>query len=204
MEFLKSGLKSERLKKIKSLKKDQLLILLLAGILLIVIAVPVSPEEEPEREKAKESGKTLDEAEAAEEGGGESYESRQERRLKEALEQVEGVGKAEVMITLKAGTEKVVEKDTPSSAQSTEERDAQGGTRTAEEESWTESTVYSEENGDRLPYVVKELEPSVQGVIVIAQGGGNAAVKQNILEAVQALFPIEAHKIKIMKMEGAK
>ena len=202
MEFLKSGLKLNRLKKGKGLKKDQLLILLLAGILLIVIAIPVSPEEgKPEKGNTQEREGS---AEEPEEEDGESYERRQERRLKEALEQVEGVGKAEVMITLKAGTEKVIEKDTPSSAKTSEERDAQGGTRITEEETWTESTVYSEDNGERLPYVVKELEPSVQGVLVIAQGGGNAAVKQNILEAVQALFPIEAHKIKIMKMEGAK
>ena len=51
---------------------------------------------------------------------------------------------------------------------------------------------------------VQELEPRVEGVIVIAEGGGNAQVKQNILEAVQALFSVEAHKIKIMKMEGSK
>ena len=56
----------------------------------------------------------------------------------------------------------------------------------------------------RSPYVVKELEPKVQGVVVIAEGGGNPAVQQNILEAVQALFPVEAHKIKIMKMEGER
>ena len=51
---------------------------------------------------------------------------------------------------------------------------------------------------------MQELEPRVEGVIVIAEGGGNAQVKQNILEAVEALFPVEAHKIKIMKMEGSK
>ena len=51
---------------------------------------------------------------------------------------------------------------------------------------------------------MQERNPTVEGVIVIAQGGVNAVVKQNILEAVQALFPVEAHKIKIMKMEGSK
>lgn len=101
MEFLKSGLKLNRLKKGKGLKKDQLLILLLAGILLIVIAIPVSPEGgKPEKENAQEREGSAGEPE---EEDGESYERRQERRLKEALEQVEGVGKAEVMITLKAG-----------------------------------------------------------------------------------------------------
>ena len=42
----------------------------------------------------------------------------------------------------------------------------------------------------------KELAPEVEGVVVIADGGDNAVVAQNITEAVQALFGVEAHKIK--------
>ena len=52
--------------------------------------------------------------------------------------------------------------------------------------------------------MVKELEPSLEGVLVLAEGGGSPVVRQELLEAVQALFSIEAHKIKIMKLEGAK
>lgn len=134
-----------------------------------------------------------------------SYEQRQERRLEEVLRLVEGVGDVEVMITLEAGSELVVEKDQPVTSQRVEETDSGGGSRMTEEESWSESTVYTEgEDGGRSPYVVKELEPKVQGVVVIAEGGGNPAVQQNILEAVQALFPVEAHKIKIMKMEDER
>lgn len=204
MEFRKSILKSEQLKKIKGIKKDQLLIFLLLGVLLLVIAIPTEPKEKTE---VGQSG--TEERAALESGGstvsGDSYERQQEERLKEILQKVEGVGKVEVMITLQTSSEKVVEKDTPSTTQTVEEEDSGGGSRTTREESWSEETVYQEEkDGSRSPYVVKELEPKVEGVIVIAQGGGNAEVKQNILEAVQALFPVEAHKIKIMKMEGSK
>ena len=64
-----------------------------------------------------------------------------------------------------------------------------------------EETVY-EEDGSRgkSPYVISETNPKVEGVLVIAEGGGNSRIKQEILEAAQALFGIEAHKIKIVKM----
>ena len=38
-----------------------------------------------------------------------------------------------------------------------------------------------------------------KGVLVVAEGGGNAVVIRDITEAIQALFGVEAHKIKIMK-----
>lgn len=205
MEFLKSILKSENRKKIKRPKKDQLVTLLLFGVLLLVIAIPVEPKKEKQGEK-----ETVQEGESVLEGtkeplSADSYERQQEERLKEVLEKVEGVGRAEVMITLRASARKVVEKDAPSRSQRVEETDSQGGNRTTQENEREETTVYEEGNdGIRTPYVIQELEPAVEGVIVIAEGGGNPAVKQNILEAVQALFPVEAHKIKIMKMEGSK
>ena len=205
MEFLKSILKSENRKKIKKPKKDQLLILLLFGVLLLVIAIPT----EPRKEKKSQAEEALD-GEAALKGTDQafsenSYERKQEERLKEVLQKVEGVGRVEVMITLRSSLEKVVEKDAPSRSQRVEETDAQGGNRATQENEREETTVYEEgEDGKRTPYVVQELEPTVEGVIVIAEGGGNAAVKQNILEAVEALFPVETHKIKIMKMEGSK
>ena len=44
-------------------------------------------------------------------------------------------------------------------------------------------------------------ENVVTGVLIVAQGADNSVVSRNIVEAVMALFQIEAHKIKIMKMK---
>lgn len=44
-------------------------------------------------------------------------------------------------------------------------------------------------------------ERVVTGVLVAAQGADNPVTVQNIQQAVMALFQIEAHKIKIMKMK---
>ena len=41
----------------------------------------------------------------------------------------------------------------------------------------------------------------VTGVLIAAQGADNSVVSRNIVEGVMALFQIEAHKIKIVKMK---
>lgn len=41
----------------------------------------------------------------------------------------------------------------------------------------------------------------VTGVLVVAEGADNSVTVQKIQEAVMALFQIEAHKIRIMKMK---
>ena len=56
-----------------------------------------------------------------------------------------------------------------------------------------------EENDSQSFYSSKENV--VTGVLIAAQGADNSVVSRNIVEAVMALFQIEAHKIKVMKMK---
>lgn len=177
--------------------KEQLFIGLLIGILLLVIAIPTEGQKLPGEEEARaESTQQTEEADAGD------YEGQMEKRLAEALSRVEGVGKTEVMITVKGTREKIIEKDHPLESQTVEETDSQGGIRKTLERNSQESTIYEENrDGEKTPYVRKELEPEVEGIIVIAEGGGSSVVRQHILDAVLALFPVDAHKIKVMKME---
>ncbi len=43
---------------------------------------------------------------------------------------------------------------------------------------------------------------TVTGVVVVAEGAGSAVVDTRILEAVKALFSVDAHKISIVKMRS--
>lgn len=203
MEAQTSKWKSDWMSKLKKPKKEQLVVLLLFGVLLVVIALPTTTgATEADKKDAAISGTQ----EAAETDTATStYEEQLEKRLSAILSQVAGAGRVEVMVTLESRGERIVEKDTPESRKSVEETDSSGGSRTTDEQDWGEETVYYEDgSGGKSPYVVKELEPNIEGVLVLAEGGGSAVVKQELLEAVQALFPIEAHKVKIMKLEGAK
>ena len=105
------------------------------------------------------------------------------------------------MITMESSVEKVVEKEQPVSRSNSEEKDAQGGSRSMNEVDTQENTVYRTIEGNSEPYIVKTLQPRVEGVMVVAQGAGSGTVSKNITEAIQVLFGIEAHKIKVVKMK---
>ena len=171
-------------------KKQQWLIVLLVGVLLVVIVIPSEKQEIEEEQMQKTTVKT----------DTTSYTSQMERKLEQVLGQVAGVGEAKVMITLKSTAEKVIEKDGENTNQSVEEEDAQGGVRTTKDNNKKETTIYEGESEEQKPYVKKEMTPEIEGVIVIAEGGGNPTTVQNITEAVLALFDVDTHKIKIMKM----
>ncbi len=59
--------------------------------------------------------------------------------------------------------------------------------------------ISKDSKGNQEPYLSNERYPKISGVVVVAEGG-KVHVIQNIQEAVQALFQVEAHKIKVMKM----
>ena len=53
--------------------------------------------------------------------------------------------------------------------------------------------------GDVQVMITYQEDDSVEGVVVVAEGGDNAVVVRNITEVVQALFDVDAHKIKVIK-----
>ena len=53
---------------------------------------------------------------------------------------------------------------------------------------------------EKYPYVQKETLPTVAGVVVVAEGGGNPAAVSEISESVQALLKVEPHRIRVVKM----
>lgn len=179
---------------IKNMKREQLAVLLLAGILLLVVAVPAGG-------KKKESRDTYQSREVYSSAMTESeYVSYLESHLEELFSQIEGAGDVAVMVTLAASAEKVVEKDIQREGNTVTESDSQGGQRTTSSSSSGQTTIYGGQGRDTGdPYVSKEITPRVEGVVVIASGGDDARVVKNITEAVQALFGIDTHKIRIMK-----
>lgn len=179
----------------KKLKRSDWLILVLAGILILIIALPTDTKGKKQAEEAKENI-------SKENNTMEASRDEIEQKLEDILEKIDGAGEVKVMITYQDSGTQVVEKDKNTSANSVEESDSTGGVRSTKEQQLQESTVYEEADAGNTPFVSKELLPKVEGILIVASGGDNQKVKQNISEAVLALFQVEAHRIKIVKMSG--
>ncbi|MFW5669621.1 MAG: stage III sporulation protein AG, partial [Acetivibrio ethanolgignens] len=65
-----------------------------------------------------------------------------------------------------------------------------------------ETTVLVETEEGTEPYVIKEKEPQAEGVLILVEGMERAELKSEISEAVEALFGVPPHKIKVMKMDA--
>ena len=187
----------------KLFQKDNLIILVLSGVLLFIIALPTEDGGKEEKKEAMvRSGEVQTEQMVDAEPMGEEfdYAAYLEERLKGTLQDVSGVGQVEVMITLQSSEELVLEKDRPVTNSTVEETDAQGGSRITNQTESSETTIYSTTGSDSEPYVVKRILPEVEGVLVVAEGAGIGSINRSITEIVQALFDVEMHKIKVVPM----
>ncbi len=200
----------------KWFQRDNLIILVLAGILLVIIALPTKDGIEKNQgeggngsallgESPSGTGKQKETTKASGdsmtvESTDKEYADYLERRLTETLSRMSNVGEVEVMITLKSSCELVVEKEQPVKRSATNESDSQGGSRIVNQMESDENTVYRTEGSLSEPYVIKTLPPRIEGVVVVAEGAGNGEVNRTIVEIVQTLFGVEAHKVRVVKM----
>lgn len=189
------------------LKKENMIVFILFGVLLFIIALPteenkseksVLTDNRSEKIKEEKNIETIVSAETMEQ----EYITYLEEKLENTLSYVDGVGKIKVMVTVSNSKKEVVEKDRVTNRSSTTETDSEGGTRNVNNTESTETTLYTvDQEGNQIPYVTQVYEPEITGVMVVAQGAGRENVNSDISEAIQALFGIEAHKIKIAKMK---
>ena len=188
----------------KWFRRDNLLILVLLGVLLFIIALPVKKEEPQAASVGTETAEqynagiftspsqTTGEQETAVDT---AY---LEGKLKKMLESVRGLGEVEVMITLESSEERIVEKDMTADRSQTEEQDSAGGTRTVSSSNTGYQTVY-QDGSQGTPFVAKTITPQVEGVLVVAEGAGKGNKTSEITQIAQALFGVEAHKGKVLE-----
>lgn len=196
----------------KFVRKENMAVCVLIGILLLVVAIPIGEPKDDTKtgndaahfvgEVNNREDMPMNQTEGDLAGVQAEYIADMEEKVAKILSDMDGVGQAKVMITLKSSREYVVEKDALSGHATVMEETSDGGKRTSNENDTDETTIYTvDENGNEVPYVMKIMEPEIEGITVVAAGGANPIVKSEVTAVLQALFSLDAHKIMVVKMK---
>lgn len=108
-----------------------------------------------------------------------------ESRLEHILSQIQGAGRVTVMLTMKEGSRQVLAKDT----------------RISDREQSSTAVVVSAGSGQEQAVFLQSIYPKYQGALVVCDGGGDARIKLELLEAVRALTGLGTEKIAICKRQ---
>lgn len=123
-----------------------------------------------------------------------------ENSLETILGNIEGVGKVKVLITYSESSQTVPMFNEDTSISATEETDTNGGSRKISQENTKKEVIYQEVDGEKIPITQSVIMPTIEGAIITAVGAGNATVKSNIIQAVEAATGLATHKIQVFPM----
>lgn len=174
---------------LKNKKIQNCLMVLALGIILLIAGDALFANDE----EAKSPQKTMTAVEAY----GKADETEVEARLGAVLSKIKGAGEVAVMVQFSGGSESVLGTDTKVKENITEETDASGGSRKVTETEREEDTVLA----GNAPVTIKEYAPRVQGVIVVAEGGGDERVREALKEAAATVLGISGYKVQVFEKE---
>lgn len=114
----------------------------------------------------------------------ELYEDETESRLKAILNEIEGVGKAEVLLTINSTEEYVYAETVKNGASQTEN-----------------GYVIIDKGSEKEALVKKINNPSISGVVIVCEGGDDPKVCERLYKAVSTALNIPTSKIYVAEMK---
>ena len=115
--------------------------------------------------------------------------------LEAILANIKGAGKVQVLITYDSSSISEYSRTENSTERQQSERDAEGGVKETTET--TKNTSLSTSGANNQPVLIAEHNPSVCGVLVVADGAYDINVKNQLFLAVEALLGLPPHRIVI-------
>lgn len=148
------------------------------GIVLIFLSEFMGSDERSKKAEIKSSSSA----------SYETYAQDMEKKLKNILEKIEGVGKAEVMITV-SGTEEYIY---------AQEEKVKNGEKDFSSES---QYVMIGSGGEKQALLKKVVNPQISGVVIICEGGDSNIVKEKVYSSISAVFNIPSNQIYVAKLK---
>lgn len=182
---------------------ENLVVFLILLIITIIAINTIWGEKETDAEKkSSNSSKVLAEytnSENISSNISEVAEYDLQKDIEDILSKMEGVGKVQVLITYSETSSTEAMYNESKTVNTTEETDSNGGTRKIESSDVSKEIITDNSN---LPITQKIVFPTIEGAIVIAEGGGNAMIKTNIVQAVVAVTGLSTYKVQVFEMKN--
>lgn len=170
------------LTKIKGVKNIEIIIAVILGA--IVLLIYFIPSDDPSN--VTNSPAVIISEESSDEA----------QKLAQALSQIKGAGKVEVMITYESSGEVV-----PAYQQDITESGNTSGNQVTYSKTQSNKIITVNQQGGAGALILKEKNPEIRGVIVIAEGAADLKVKLSLYKAVQTVLQVNASKVDIFEMK---
>ncbi|MCQ4022085.1 MULTISPECIES: hypothetical protein [unclassified Ruminococcus] len=122
------------------------------------------------------------------------YKTKMEADLSKIISKIDGVGNAEVFLTLDNGSENVYAVNKKQS--STSKASSEGTDESIETQYFSVRRSDGSEDG----MLLKVIEPDVRGVLVVCSGADSSTVSERVLEAVTKALNISSARVCITKL----
>ena len=123
------------------------------------------------------------------------------QQLEDILSLVAGAGNVRVMI-LMSDAANVFAQNSQENISATTEEDGEGGVRNIHTTNSSTTYVMVRRNdGSETPLMLQEISPAIEGIVIVAQGGGDVVVRDALTRAAQAVLGIAPHRIQVLEMK---
>ena len=181
-------------------KKIENLVFLL--VILIITVISINVIWNGDKKKEDDTSTESNTKQLAKNNNDTDNETTLESKLENILSKINGVGKADVMLTYTESTQMVPVYNKIEKTSNTDESDSGGGTRKIEESDVSQEVVYEDENGKNIIATQKTISPKIEGAIITAEGASNPTIKTSIIQAVEAATGLSTHKIQVFEKQN--
>lgn len=110
-------------------------------------------------------------------------------QLTQILQQIEGVGRVRVMLTVSKGEKKEYQQDEDLS-------NSESDTSVRKE-----TVIIKDTNDNEMALIMQVIPPEYLGAIIVCEGADNASVKLAVVEAVSRVTGLRSDSISVLKMK---
>ena len=123
-----------------------------------------------------------------------------EEKIYNLVSSIQGVGETQVWVTLESGAEYVYLQEEIRNTDTTKDYDSEGVKTLREKDNSEQKYILVNKNGEEQPLLQKQLEPTVQGVVIVCEGAGSAQVNEQVVNAVTCALGISSNRVYVAQL----